>query len=170
MSRNKEWKVGDRIQKSEWVDGKEIITTGAISDVVNATREVPVYSSYRRSGTKTETYLDKISVKWDDGREETGVSPWHVSPEDSQMEREFRIKAAEVGELIQAKLSEASKALDEAEAIAEEHGISFSSDISPLSQTYKATSAGDKWPDISSEFMDEITDSYGEYDGWQHSA
>jgi len=172
---DKEWKVGDRIQKSEWVDRKEVITTGAITDVVTETREKQSYDRWGGYGrgaqtTVTETFIKSISLKWDDGKEESGLSPWHVQPEDSEMEREFRIKAAEIGDLIQAKLSEASKALDEAEAIAEEHGISFSSGISPLSQSYKAASAGDRWPDVSSEFMNEITESHGEYDGWQHSA
>src|SRR6185369_14445496 len=109
-------------------------------------------------------------VKWDDGKEESNLSPWHVVPEDSPLEREFRLKAAEIGDMIHEKLAIASKALDEAEAIAEEHGISFSAGISPLSQSYMAASAGDKWPDVSKEFMNEITETYGEYDGWQHSA
>jgi len=171
---DKEWKVGDRVQKSEWIDRKETIHVGVVTEVITATREkyVSRYSyGYRPNQTpEMETYIDKISVKWDDGKEETGLSPWHVHPEDSPLEREFRLKAAEVGALIGAKLAIAEQAIDEAVAIAEEHGISFSAGVSPLGQSYMAESASDKWPDLSKEFMNGVTDSYGEYDGWQHSA
>ena len=172
---SKDWKSGDRVQKSDWNSGKEVIITGAVTDVVTETREKHRYDPYGGFGrgsqrTETETYIKTISVKWDDGTEQSDLSPWHVVPEDSALEREFRLKAAEVGSLIDEKLAIASKALDEAEALAEEHGISFHAGISPLSQSYKANSAGDKWPDLSEEFMNEITESYGEYGGWQHSA
>jgi hypothetical protein len=171
---SKDWKTGDRVQKSDWNSGKEVISTGAVTDVVTETREKKSYgSSYYGRNTQTtvtETFIKSIAVKWDDGQEQKDLSPWHVVPEDSALEREFRTKAEEVGKLIGEKLAIASAALDEAEAIAEEHGISFSSGISPLSQTYKAASAGEKWPGLEQDFMDQVTDSYGEYDGWQHSA
>lgn len=171
---SKDWKTGDRVQKSDWNSGKEVISTGAVTDVVTETREKKSYgSSYYGRNTQTtvtETFIKSIAVKWDDGQEQKDLSPWHVVPEDSALEREFRIKAEEVGNLISEKLAIASKALDEAEAIAEEHGISFSSGISPLSQSYVANSAKDKWPDVSEEFMNDITETYGEYGGWQHSA
>lgn len=171
---DKEWKVGDRVQKSEWSDRKETIHVGVVTEVVTATRErhVSRYSyDYRPNQPPVmETYIDKISVKWDDGKEETGLSPWHVHPEDSPLEREFRLKANEVGNLIGAKLAIAEQAIDEAVAIAEEHGISFSAGVSPLGQSYMAASADEKWPDVSRRFRDEITEAYGEYDGWQHSA
>src|SRR6185369_14160292 len=123
---DKDWKVGNRIQKSEWVDHKEIIHTGAITDVVTETREKQSYDRWGGYGrgaqtTVTETFIKSISVKWDDGKEESNLSPWHVVPEDSPLEREFRLKAAEIGDMIHEKLAIASKALDEAEAIAEEH-------------------------------------------------
>ena len=167
-----DWKVGDRVQKSEWPDRKEVITTGAVSEVITATREKQSYHySYGRKGTsEMETYIDKISIKWDNGTEEQGVSPWHVSPEDSEYEREFRIKSREISDLIHEKLAIADKAIDEAVAIAEEHGVSFSAGVSPLGQSYMAASAMEKWPEVSKRFMSEITETHGEYDGWQHSA
>lgn len=174
MSHN-DWKVGDRIQKSEWVDHKETIHTGAVTDVVTETREKQSYDRWGGYGrgsqtTVTETFIKSISVKWDDGKEETDLSPWHVSPEDSEFEREFRIKSREITDLIGEQLAIADKALDEAVAIAEAHGVSFSSGVSPLSQSYIANSAKEKWPEVSERFMNEITEAYGEYGGWQHSA
>lgn len=165
------WKNGDRVQKSKWVGKDEIISTGQITDVVTETRERKSYG-YRSysSVSETETVTKAISVKWDDGTEETGLSPWAVSPEDSALEREFRIKTREVQALIGEKLAQAAKALDEAEVIAEEHGISFSAGVSPLGQSYIAESASEKWEGVSEEFRNEITDTYGEYSGWQHSA
>lgn len=171
------WKVGDRVQKIEWVNGKEVIHVGAISDVVTETREKNSYDRFGGYGygsqkKTTETYVKSISVKWDDGKEETGLNTWAVHSEDSPLEREFRIKAAEVGNLIGEKLAIASKALDEAEAIAEEYGISFSAGVSPLSQSYIAASAEEKWPGVSEEFRNEVTEAYSEYggSGWAHSA
>lgn len=174
MSRNKNWSVGDRVQKSEWVDRKEVLHTGAVSSVETETREKHRYDPYGGYGrgsqrTETETVIKTISVKWDDGKEETGLSPWHVYPEDTEFEREFRLKAPGILDLIQEKIAIADKAIDEAVALAEEHGVSFSASVSPLSQSYIAGSASDKWPEVSSEFMKEITEAYGEYDGWQHS-
>lgn len=172
--RPEQWKVGDRVQKFERKDGKEVIHVGVISDVITETRERNNYDlygySYGSQKKTTETYVKSISVKWDSGTEEAGLNTWDVQSEDSPLEREFRIKAAEVINMIDEKLSIAAKAIEEAEAIAEEHGVSFSAGVSPLGQSYMAASASEKWPDLSKEFMNEVTDSYGEYDGWQHSA
>lgn len=174
MSRDKMWAVGDRVQRSEWVDRKEVIHTGAITGVETETREkhrYDPYGGYGRGSQKSETELvmKSISVKWDDGTEQTGLSPWHVQTEDTEFEREFRLKAPAILDLINEKLAIADKAIDEAVAIAEEHGISFSAGVSPLGQSYIAGSAADKWPEVSKEFMNGITEAYGEYDGWQHS-
>jgi hypothetical protein len=172
--RLKQWKIGDRVQKFERKDGKEVIHVGVISDVVTETRErnnYDLYGGYGYDSQKktTETYVKSISVKWDDGTEEVGLNTWDVQSEDSPLEREFRIKAAEVISMIDDKLSIAAKAIDEAEAIAEEHGISFFASVSPIGQSYIAESADEKWPGISKEFRNEVTHSYGEYSGWQHS-
>lgn len=167
---HKDWKNGDRVQKSEWVDRKEVIHTGAVTDVVTETRERQSYRGFGYSKTtEMVTEITGISIKWDDGKEETGLSPWSVQPEDTEYEREFRLKAPEILDLINEKLAIADKAIDEAVAIAEEHGVSFSASVSPLGQSYLAASAEEKWPEVSKKFMSEITETHGEYDGWQHS-
>lgn len=167
MSRDKEeWKVGDRVQ---WHEG-DTFFGGAISELITETRETPSYGMYRRS--TTETFVSKVIVKWDDGEEET-LETYDVDPEDTPLEREFRVKAPEIAKMIYEKLELASKYLDEAEAIANEHGIPFSSSISPLGQSYMAPTFREKWPDVSKEVMESVTDTYSEYDdyyGWQHSA
>ena len=174
MSREKNWQIGDRVQKSDWNSGTEVITTGAITDVVTDTKTREQYSGYGyQKKTVTETYIKTISIKWDDGTESLNVTPWSAQPEDSALEREFRIKCREVDALIQEKLAIADKAIDEAIAIAEEHGIPFNASVSQLSQSYRTRSFPSKWKGVSEAFADEITDSYsdgGGYYGWVHSA
>ncbi len=174
MSRDKEeWKVGDRVQWSEWKERVETIHTGAITALITATREKPNYGYYNRNRVpEMETYVEKVTVKWDDGEEET-LNQYDVYPEDSPLEREFRLKAPEVLKLIDEKLAIAGKAISEAEAIAEEHGIPFSAGVSPLGQNYLATTFPSKWDGVSKEVVESVTETYaehGEYYGWQHSA
>ncbi len=89
--------------------------------------------------------------------------------EATELEKEFQELVDEVHSRIFEKLSEASTALREAMQIADEHGVSFDSNISFLSQTYKADLL-EKFKELDSEFVQEVTDCYGEYDGWQHSS
>ena len=166
-----DYKVGPRVQKASLVNEKLNFRVGTISDVVFETVERKSYDYYtRQDKTIYENIMKSITVKWDDGEEEPNINPWELSLEDSPLEREFRIKATEVLDLINAKLAIAGKALDEAEQIAEENGISFSSGISPLGQSYIASTVKEKWPDVDSELIYSVTEAYGEYDGWQHSA
>jgi hypothetical protein len=174
MSRNKdEWKVGDRVQWIDWNGQSETYFGGAITEVITATREKSAYRRfYGSNSSETETFVSKVVVKWDDGEEET-LDEYDADPEDTPLEREFRTKAPEIAKLINEKLKLASQYLDEAEAIASEHGIPFASNISPLSQSYMTPTFREKWPDVSKEVMESVTNTYAEYDeysGWQHSA
>jgi len=174
MSRNKEWQVNDRVQYIDWQDESRPIYTGTVQTVYTETREVP-YWSYglgSRRDSKTETYVSELDIKWDDGEVER-LKTYDVKPEDSELEREFRVKAAEVLPLIDQELAKADEYLSRAQAIADEHGIPFPSHISPLSQSYMTHSFTDKWPGVSKEVVEEVTQTYSDYDdyyGWQHSA
>lgn len=166
---DKNWKVGDRVQ---FEDGGHI-TGGVITALVTGTREKQdYYSSWSRKATpQMEEYTSHVTVKWDDGVEET-LDYWDVDPEDNEMERTFRVKATEVLEKIYAELELAHKHLRAAQDLSEEHGISFSSSISPLSQSYIASTFHEKWPDVDEELANSITEAYSEYGdgGWEHSA
>lgn len=74
---------------------------------------------------------------------------------------------------IEKKMAVARKALAEAEVIADEMGIPFSADLSPLSQTYIPGSMdemlSEKFPGLDRDVALELADCWGEYDGWQHS-
>ena len=163
-----DWKVGDRVQVEK--DGQYRV--GAVSAVeteqVERTRR-DWYGS-RKEEKYTELVIKSLSVKWDDGEEQAGLSRWDVHAEDTDVEREFRLAVDDAHARIYAKLHEAEKLLDEAVAISEETGIPFSAGISPLSQSYLPNSLHSKFPDIDRSFANEIADASGEYEGWQHSA
>lgn len=168
---DKEWEVGDRVQ----YEGDDQIFGGAITALVTGTRNKEDYS-YRtpwkqNTIVEKEQYTSHLVIKWDDGEEET-LDYWDVASEDNEMERTFRVKAMEVTKLIDAELNQAHEHLRSAVKLSEEHGISFGSGISPLAQSYIATTFKDKWPDVEQELANGITDTYSEYDneGWQHSA
>lgn len=116
-----------------------------------------------------ETVIKSITVKWDNGGEEK-LKQYDVHQEDSELERAFRLASRDAQRRIAEKLEQAMAALNEAEAISEETGVPFSSGISPLGQSYIPASLEDKYPDVDREFIDDITGSYGECGGWQHSA
>jgi len=61
------------------------------------------------------------------------------------------------GDAAQQALHAAMQAyLDEAEKIAEEHGIPFSSGVSPLSQNYMTRSFPEKWDGVSSDVANSV--------------
>ena len=162
-----DWKVGDRVQLEK--DGQ--IKVGSITMVDSQTVTRTKHDWYtRKEVSYTETEIKSMNVKWDDGTEETGLSRWSVNHEDSDIERAFRLAMYEAQERIDAKMSEARKALDEAVKISEETGIPFSAGISPLSQSYIPNSLSDKFPELDKSFAYEVAEAYGEYEGWQHSA
>lgn len=167
------WNVGDRVQTDELVDGKPVFHVGTVTEVNEDQREAKRYDyTARKDITFTETYVKNIKVKWDDGEEEL-LDQYAVYREDTDAERQFRAVALEAGNLINEKLAIASKAIDEAEVIAEQYGVPFSAGVSPLGQSYFPASTGDKFPDVDSDFINDITGAYhSEYggEGWQHSA
>lgn len=170
---SRDWKVGSRVQDDELVDGKAVIYVGTITEINTVEKEQEKYDyTLRKYVPQTVTVIDNMKVKWDDGEEES-VGQYDVYEEDSEHERQFRMVALVAKEKIEAKLAEASKALDEAEEIAEEYGVPFHSGISPLSQSYFPTTTSEKFPDVDSDFINEISDAYhSDYggEGWQHSA
>ena len=169
---SKEWKVGDRVQRSEWVDGKEVFHTGAIARVTTAQREKHNWGGYygRSTPKEMETYVESIDVQWDDGKSDLNQKTWFVVPEDNEYEREFRLAMQPATARIEEKLALASKYLDEAVAISEETGVPFSTGISFLHQSYRPNSTGEKFPEVDNEFIREVSECYNEYEGWEHSA
>ncbi len=103
----------------------------------------------------------------DEGEEEKEL-------ETSKLEAEFKETLAKVRPLIKEKLDVAMKALREAENIAEEHGVPFSSGLSPLGQSYYPKSFGKKFSKLDQDVVSDITGTwteyYGEFYGWEHSA
>lgn len=162
-----EWKVGDRVQ----TDKKDVIRVGAVSVVDSHQVERTKHDYYSRKETKyMEIEIKSIDVKWDDGEEQKGLSQYDVYPEDSEVERAFRLAMNEAQSRIDEKMEEAWKAVNEAVKISEETGIPFSAGVSPLSQSYIPNSLAEKFPGVDREFYSDVSGAYGEYEGWQHSA
>lgn len=162
------FKIGDRVQTVGWLNGKQVISTGEVLDTVTETRPKNRYPSYGRA-PELEHYVTSAKVKWDDGREET-ISAYQIRFEDNEFEKEFRKVYLETSDEINEKLKLASKYLDEAVKLSEERGVPFSTGISFLGQSYKPASFSEKWSNVDEETMREITETYNEYDGWEHSA
>ncbi len=166
------WSVGDRVQTDE--DG--VIRVGAISAVETHEVERTKYNyDYSwRAGSREQKYMateiKSISVKWDDGQEETGLGEYDVYPEDSEIERAFRLSYQDAQARIDVEMEKAWAAIQAAVKISEETGVPFSAGVSPLSQSYIPNSLQEKFPDLSREFYSELAGAYGEYEGWQHSA
>ncbi len=95
----------------------------------------------------------------------------HEVSENPELEAEFTKYVEETHALIFDKVNQAEKLLDEACKIADEKGVGFYSDISPLSQAYYVSPKG-KFSELDSSVVSEITAAYSEWDssGWQHSA
>ena len=116
-----------------------------------------------------DDYYAHAVVRYNDGTEKT-IKVDDLDVRDSELEREFRNKVPLIMPLIDAKLAEASKALSEAELIAEEHGIPFSSSVSFLGQGYRPESFDAKYGEVSRDIVTALTDAHNEYAGWEHSA
>lgn len=111
------------------------------------------------------------TINWEDDDSESDVMLYGVYTRDTEYEREFRLARAAAEKRINEKLKVAMDALNEAEEISNETGIPFSSSISPLSQGYTPPGVEDKFPNVSREFINDLSDVSNEYDsGWQHSA
>ena len=74
---------------------------------------------------------------------------------------------------IQAKMAEANRAIKEATALAEEHGIPFRPQYgTPFRMSYIPDSFSEKFPEVSeSDGWQDLTNAHGGYDytGWQQS-
>lgn len=161
-----DWKVGDRVQ----TDKSGTYRVGVITVVDSETVEKTKRDWYSRKDVAyTEVVIKSIDVKWDDG-ETQQLGQYDVYPEDSEMERAFRLAVSDAHKRIDEKMSVAWAALNEAVKISEETGIPFSAGVSPLSQSYIPESLHEKFPDVDRDFYSDITGAWGEYDGWQHSA
>lgn len=164
------WKVGDRVQR----EAKGLSKVGVVFALIESEREVYLYrSSFSYSSKpappKMEKYISELTVKWDDGTEETDGT-YYFHPEDSEFEREFRNAIPDANKRIQEKLDLASKYLEEALKISEETGVPFESGISFLGQSYVPKTFEGKFPEVSNAFMQEAANVYNDYPGWQHSA
>lgn len=90
------------------------------------------------------------------------------------LEKEFEAAVEASKVRIYEKLKEAQHALQEAQNIAEEHGVPFYANISPISQSYFPKSYHEKYRELDNDLVVELTDAYdewhGENNGWQYSA
>lgn len=116
-----------------------------------------------------------VIVEWQDG-DVSSISPVDlevVPPSDGRLEKEFEALADTIGVEIQDKIKQAEKLLDEACALADEHGMPFFTNVSLLGQPYVPEAFNSKWRDLDRDFAANITE-VATYDlssayGWQHS-
>lgn len=161
----KDCEIGTLVQ----VNKTGIVKDGVVSAIIPA-KKVRPRDYFKCSPEEQKDFEEYLTVKFDSGEEQT-FNKWEVDPRDSDLEREFRNAAAPVIELIDAKLDVAHKALREAVALSEEHGIPFYAHVSPLSQGYTPTSFEKKYDGVDSDIVDEVTGTTNnEYGGWTHSA
>ena len=108
----------------------------------------------------------------------SGMIPDEKDEKQSALADEFQALCESVQDQIKAKILEAHKALGEAVAIAEKHGVPFRASISPLSNSYVPRSfKKSKFRQLETDEIEEISGAYGEYmrelfdyGGWLHSA
>lgn len=166
---DKTCKTGDKIQKIDYGSSPHKIYDGEVINFIPALK-VRTRDYYSLSDKEKNDMTDHIEVKFDDGI--TEVLPANeVFPRDSEMERQFRNTADIATKDINVNLSIAARAIEEAESIAETYGIPFSSSVSPLSQGYTPESLDVKFPNLSKDFIYEVTETSNEYgnSGWEHS-
>ena len=94
--------------------------------------------------------------------------------ENPELEAAFQKVADAHMHQIEEQLEIAAKAIAKAEKIAEKYGLPFQASVSPLSQSFTPESFWEKFGDLDSDFVMDITDAYlGEEHGeagWEHSA
>jgi hypothetical protein len=162
-------KAGSRVQHHDRVANK--VSVGVIKQVIPATQEKRYF---QKLGEAPITDQDRremenwFLIEWDGGVVEE-VAQWICTPEDNELERQYRSAYLEANASIQEKLAQAAKLLDEAEKISEETGVAFDSCLSPLPQSYRPASQSEKWNGLNQEFISSITGAYNEGSGWEHS-
>lgn len=144
-------------------DGVVISTNLALKD-----RPSNYYSLSRSDRLEFDS---TAKIKWDDGTESV-EDITDIFLRDSVYEREFRKISDIISDKIYEKVKAAQKLLDEAVEISEKSGVPFNSGISFIGQSYIPKSLSVKFPDIDKEFINEVTETWGdfEYGGWEHSA
>jgi hypothetical protein len=117
---------------------------------------------------------------FDEENEENEENSEEADPFEAPLAKEFAQLCQDVGKEIGVKVAEAHKALQEAQEIADKHGVPFRSGISPLNNSYVPGSFGkSKFAQLDHEVVCEIADVWGDYigdllgsyyGGWVHSA
>lgn len=97
-----------------------------------------------------------------------------MSEDNTKLEEEFKAVVAEITPQINEQLDIARKAIQTAEKLAEQYGVPFSSDVSPLGQSYTPMSFTTKFGELDRDMVYDLVEVLpgGEYDveGWEHSA
>ena len=94
---------------------------------------------------------------------------------EEEIEKEFESVFNTVHPQIQEKLAAAAQLINEAEALAEEHGIPFrpKHDIMFCNPSYIPTTLREKFPEVEMDYISHLTEAYGDteygYNGWQQS-
>lgn len=164
--------VGDRVQiiNNENEDENGGVKDGEVVSITPPKKPRPE-NWWRSTEEEQKEFTTLVTVKWDDGSPNTEHDLMDLDQEDSEMERDFRKAVHYADEQIQAKLDEAAAALREATKIAERYGVPFTASVSPVRNQYYPRSLEDKFGGIDREFIQNVTDTYNEYDssGWKHS-
>jgi hypothetical protein len=92
--------------------------------------------------------------------------------EETELEKQFQEAFETTEKLFDEQIEIAHKALRKAAAISEAYGVPFRARSSHLNVSYFPESFDEKFPDIDSEFVSDLTATHNEYgdSGWQHSA
>jgi hypothetical protein len=93
--------------------------------------------------------------------------------EETELEKQFKETVESVQKQIKEKMEVARFAIREAVSLAEQHGVPFYANISPLGQTYWPSSFYGKFGKLDSDVVFDIASAWTdevEYGGWQHSA
>jgi len=160
--------VGDKVQLVSYEDGS--VKDGVVTNIVPPKKPRPE-EYWKHSEEEAKEWTTFVDVKWDDDTESQHDQE-DLEPQDSELERDFRKTFHYADQLIQAKLDEASAAINEAVKIAERYGVPFHTHVSPLSNEYHPRSLGKKFPKLDHDFMQNVSDTYNEYEstGWKRSA
>lgn len=164
-----EFNVGDRCQ---WEDRDTDEVTGGTVESIIPPKRMKTNNYWSLPQSEQDEMITYAVVKWDDNTTDT-VNMDDLDLEDNELEREFRNEANVVLSDIMSKVRLASKILQEAVDISEEHGVPFSSEISFIGQSYFPTTFSDKYGELDADFVDAITGAstsyYGDGAGWEHS-
>jgi hypothetical protein len=90
----------------------------------------------------------------------------------SKLEAEFQKVYDDHNEEICEQLRIANAAIGKAEELSEKYGLPFDAGVSPLRQAYWPNSYSDKFGELDTDFVGNVTDCFSEYHegGWEHSA